>query len=172
MSSRKGDNKKKGQKYQNANAFKNNLHDISKTAKAINGLVVQGVCERCREIIEWKKKYKKYKPLTAPKKCVKCGQKTVKHAYHTICMNCAAEHGVCEKCGSTGSGIERSKGTEAEQAAKDSQLQAEIKYLSERERRTFFRALERGTLTEDGATNENSDETSEEEGTCGETSIT
>jgi hypothetical protein len=37
---------------------------------------------------------------------------------------------------------------------------------------TFFRALERGTLTEDGATNENSDETSEEEGTCGETSIT
>ena len=65
---RKGDNKKKGQKYQNTVAFKNNLHDKSKTTKAINSLVVRGVCERCREIIEWKKKYKKYKPLTAPKK--------------------------------------------------------------------------------------------------------
>ena len=68
MSTRKGDNKKKGQKYQNVTAFKNNLHDTSKVTKTINSLVVQGVCERCRDIIEWKKKYKKYKPLTAPKK--------------------------------------------------------------------------------------------------------
>lgn len=68
MSSKKGNNKKKGQKYQNRSAFKNNLHDSSKTTKQINGLFVGGVCERCRDIIEWRKKFKKYKPLTAPKK--------------------------------------------------------------------------------------------------------
>ncbi|XP_028406876.1 uncharacterized protein C9orf85 homolog [Dendronephthya gigantea] len=173
MSTRKGDNKKKAQKYQNVTTFKNNLHDTSKTTKAINNLVVQGVCERCRDIIEWKKKYKKYKPLTAPRKCVKCGQKTVKHAYHTICMKCAVEHGVCEKCGSKGEEIERSKGTDAEQAAKESQMQSEIKHLTERQRRTFFRALERGNLTEedldtDGESNEQDEDTVSTE----ETSIT
>ncbi len=31
----------------------------------------------------------------------------MKHAYHTICMNCAVEHGVCEKCGGKGNEIER-----------------------------------------------------------------
>lgn len=72
MSSRKGDNKKRGQKYQNRIAFKNNLHDTSKTTKVINSIVVQGVCKRCREIIEWRKKYSKYKPLTAPKKWLVC----------------------------------------------------------------------------------------------------
>lgn len=68
MSTRKGNNKKRGQKHQNTTTFKNNLHDTSKTTKTINNLLVQGVCERCRSIIEWKKKYKKYKPLTTPKK--------------------------------------------------------------------------------------------------------
>ena len=68
MSTRKGCTKKKGQKYQNSVAFKNNLHDTSKSTKVINALVVGGVCVRCREIIEWRKKFKKYKPLSAPKK--------------------------------------------------------------------------------------------------------
>lgn len=55
MSTRKGNNKKRGQKHQNTTTFKNNLHDTSKTTKTINNLLVQGVCERCRSIIEWKK---------------------------------------------------------------------------------------------------------------------
>ena len=39
---------------------------------------------------------------------------------------------------------------------------------------TFFRTLERGTLTEDDQTNANddSDQTSEDEGACGEASAT
>ena len=68
MSTKKGNNTKKGQRHQNTKAFKNNLHDTSKKTKQINSLKVGGVCVRCREIIEWRKKYKKYKPLTAPKK--------------------------------------------------------------------------------------------------------
>ena len=47
------------------------------------------VCQRCREKIEWKKKYRKYKPLTAPAKCEKCGNRTVKAAYHHLCDDCA-----------------------------------------------------------------------------------
>lgn len=47
------------------------------------------VCQRCREKIEWKKKYRKYKPLTVPAKCVKCGNRTVKAAYHQLCDDCA-----------------------------------------------------------------------------------
>jgi len=68
MSSRRGNNAKKGQKYQNTKAFKNDLHDTSKATQQINSLVIGGVCARCREIIEWRRKFKKYKPLAAPKK--------------------------------------------------------------------------------------------------------
>jgi len=68
MSTKKGNNSKKGQRHQNTKAFKNDLHDTSKKTKQINRLVVGGVCARCREIIEWRKKFKKYKPLAAPRK--------------------------------------------------------------------------------------------------------
>ena len=68
MSTRKGNNAKKPQKYQNKTAFRNDLHDSSKLTKQINSLEVAGVCARCKEVIDWRKKFKKYKPLTAPKK--------------------------------------------------------------------------------------------------------
>ena len=68
MTTRKGDTRKKGQKYQNAKAFRNDLHDKNKQAKVLNSLVIGGVCAHCKETIEWKIKYQKYKPLTAPKK--------------------------------------------------------------------------------------------------------
>ena len=42
MSTRKGNNAKKGQKYQNAKAFKNNLHDTSKATKEIKQFVGRG----------------------------------------------------------------------------------------------------------------------------------
>ena len=68
MSTKKGNNAKKGQRHQNTKAYKNDLHDTSKKTRQINSLVVGGVCARCREIIEWRKKFNKYKPLNAPKK--------------------------------------------------------------------------------------------------------
>lgn len=63
---RKGNNKKKGQAHQNITAWKPNKN--SKITRTINALPVYGLCDRCTEVIMWKKKYKKYKPLTAPKK--------------------------------------------------------------------------------------------------------
>lgn len=99
MSCSRGNNARtRPQKHQNKTAFKNNLHDTSKKTKFLNSLEVTGVCERCKEIIEWKIKYKKYKPLTAPAKCVACEQRNIKHAYHVMCINCATEKKVCTKC--------------------------------------------------------------------------
>ena len=69
MSSQKGNVKKsKPQKYQNKMGFKNSMHDKSKKTKDLNRMSVDGVCSRCKDVIEWKIKYKKYKPLTLAKK--------------------------------------------------------------------------------------------------------
>uniref|UniRef100_A0A673W340 Chromosome 9 open reading frame 85 n=1 Tax=Salmo trutta TaxID=8032 RepID=A0A673W340_SALTR len=64
-----------------------------------NSKVHDGLCQRCKEVIEWKVKYNKYKSLTQPRTCVKCSQKTVKDAYHVICKTCALKLELCAKCG-------------------------------------------------------------------------
>ena len=65
MSTQRGNVQKKGPpKHQNKSAFKNTLHDSSNKTKQIVKLEVAGLCARCTEIIEWKIKYKKYKPLS------------------------------------------------------------------------------------------------------------
>lgn len=99
MSLQKGNvSRTRPQKHKNRSVFKNNLHDKSNQTKMINSLQVNDVCLRCKEIIEWKIKYKKYKPLKQPKTCVKCSQKNVKQAYHVICKECGMKLGVCTKC--------------------------------------------------------------------------
>lgn len=99
MSLRKGDNSKRGQKYHNSRAFKPGLHGESRRVKLAAALPLAGVCARCKEKIEWKRKYDKYKPLTAPKTCVTCHQKKVKQAYYQLCQDCAESRHVCAKCG-------------------------------------------------------------------------
>ena len=70
--SRRGDSAKKGQKYQNAWAFKPGLHRTGRQrAQDVASLPPAGLCARCKEKIEWRRKYDKYKPLSAPRKwCV------------------------------------------------------------------------------------------------------
>lgn len=53
-------------KYKNKVAFSHNKGS-KKTAKIL-GLPNQGLCKRCYDKIEWRKKYRKYKPLKAPTK--------------------------------------------------------------------------------------------------------
>lgn len=102
MSSQRGNaNRTRPQKHKNKSVFKNDLHDKSKQIRFLNTLQVTEVCLRCKSIIEWKIKYKKYKLLKAPKTCIKCNNKTVKNSYHTICSNCATNLKVCCKCGSS-----------------------------------------------------------------------
>ncbi|KAL1786751.1 hypothetical protein HispidOSU_024854 [Sigmodon hispidus] len=87
------------QKHQNTFTFKNDKFDKSIQTKKINAKLHDGVCQHCKEVLEWRVKYSKYKPLSKPKKCVRCLQKTVKDSYHIMCRPCACELEVCAKCG-------------------------------------------------------------------------
>uniref|UniRef100_A0A9J8B8W3 Chromosome 9 open reading frame 85 n=1 Tax=Cyprinus carpio carpio TaxID=630221 RepID=A0A9J8B8W3_CYPCA len=89
----------RGQKHQNVTAFKNDKYGASEQVKKAKSKAHDGLCQHCKDVLEWKVKYNKYKPLTQPRKCVKCLQKTVKDAYHIICKPCALKLELCAKCG-------------------------------------------------------------------------
>uniref|UniRef100_A0A224Y1S8 Uncharacterized protein n=1 Tax=Panstrongylus lignarius TaxID=156445 RepID=A0A224Y1S8_9HEMI len=100
MSSQKGNvNRIRPQKHQNSKAFKNDLYDNTNTTKFLNSLEISDVCQRCKDILEWKIKYKKYKLLKNPTSCTKCNNKTVNLSYRKICSKCATNLSVCPKCG-------------------------------------------------------------------------
>ena len=68
MSNARGNVKKSGPpKHKNKTAFKNTLHDKSRTTQMLNSLSITGVCQRCKDCLEWKIKYKKYKVMTQAK---------------------------------------------------------------------------------------------------------
>lgn len=146
MSTQRGNaNRSRPQKYQNQTVFKNDLHDKSNKTKYINSIQVVHVCERCKQIIEWKIKYKKYKPLKAAAKCIKCEQKTIKYAYHNICIPCAIQYKVCPKCGNKNNIVKEEPGIE-ETNKLDIELQNLLKGLSERKRRTFIRYMNKNGI--------------------------
>lgn len=100
MSSQKGNvSRSRGQKHQNATAFRNDKYGATVQVKKANSKIHDGLCQRCKDVLEWKVKYNKYKSLTQPKKCVKCSQKSVKDAYHIICKPCSLQLEICCKCG-------------------------------------------------------------------------
>uniref|UniRef100_A0A8C3QYZ7 Uncharacterized protein n=1 Tax=Cyanoderma ruficeps TaxID=181631 RepID=A0A8C3QYZ7_9PASS len=100
MSSERGNvSRTRSQRHQNARAFQNDKYDTSARLKKINAKLHDGVCQHCKGILEWRVKFRKYKLLTKPKKCVKCLQKTVKDPYHVICRPCAGKLEICAKCG-------------------------------------------------------------------------
>ncbi|XP_054842542.1 uncharacterized protein C9orf85 homolog [Eublepharis macularius] len=100
MSSQRGNVvRTRPQRHQNAEVFRNDKHDTSAHRKKINAKLHEGLCQHCKEVLEWRVKFNKYKPLTKPKKCVKCLQKTVKDSYHIVCKPCACELELCAKCG-------------------------------------------------------------------------
>lgn len=138
MSYQKGNtSRSRSQKYQNHTAFKNNLYDNSKKTKFINSIEVIHVCERCKKIIEWKIKYRKYKILKAPMKCIKCEQKTVKHSYHNICLPCAKQNEICPKCGKMEKS-EEVKPNKEELDDLDESYQTIFKILSEKKQWIFL----------------------------------
>ncbi|KAG5866485.1 hypothetical protein JTB14_004008 [Gonioctena quinquepunctata] len=143
MSSQKGNTaRSRPQKHQNRTAFRNNLHDTSNRTKLVNSIQVSNVCVRCKDIIEWKIKYKKYKPLTQPKTCVKCGQKTVKKAYHVMCGECGKALKACTKCCQNTDTVQ-AEPTGKQQTILDNELKALLQSLPERKRRTFLRYMNR-----------------------------
>ncbi|KAI5665746.1 hypothetical protein M9H77_15599 [Catharanthus roseus] len=138
MSSKKG-----APKHQNKFAWKPNagrkINETEVGGKFRPYSEITGVCPRCKEQIEWKRKYGKYKPLTEPAKCQKCSKRAVRQAYHNLCTACARENNVCAKCScQVGQIVGRDLSeVEAEQKA----LEEAIKNARERDRRTLLRAL-------------------------------
>lgn len=149
MSTQRGNTaRSRPQKHQNKSKFKNNLHDTSHKTKLINNIHVSDVCERCKEVIEWKIKYKKYKPLTQPKKCVKCEQKTVKKAYHVMCTECGKNLEVCTKCCQVKEVVPNVP-DKHEEIKLDYELQQMLQSLPERKRRTFIRYMNKTKNSEE-----------------------
>ncbi|KAK9683115.1 hypothetical protein RND81_10G117600 [Saponaria officinalis] len=100
---------------------------------------IGGVCQRCKDQIEWKRKYGKYKPLTEPSKCQKCSKRAVRQAYHSLCTGCAKEQGVCPKCCC---GAKKLVGRDIEEVEAEKKILEEaIKNARERDRRRLLRAM-------------------------------
>ncbi|CAN4082705.1 unnamed protein product [Withania somnifera] len=96
---------------------------------------ITGVCPRCKDQIDWKRKYGKYKTLAEPAKCQKCSKRNVRQAYHNLCTGCAKEHKVCAKC---------SRHVDQVVGRDISEVEAEkkaIKNARERDRRSLLRAV-------------------------------
>lgn len=89
--------KKKGRKpaHQNEFAFKHNPK--SKLTEKILASPNVGVCRRCYDKIEWRKQYRKYKPLSQPSTCNLCKRRNVTSAYHTICNGCSKSKSALDK---------------------------------------------------------------------------
>ncbi|KAG8595757.1 hypothetical protein GDO81_001616 [Engystomops pustulosus] len=69
MSSQRGNvQRSRPQKHRNVTVFKNDKHDSSSKTKKINAKEHDGVCQRCKDVLEWRVKFSKYKPLSQPKK--------------------------------------------------------------------------------------------------------
>ena len=64
----------------------------------IKRVMCEGVCTRCRDKVQWRFKYDKYKPLKSPGTCQQCKNKTVTKAYRTLCDKCATSRQSCASC--------------------------------------------------------------------------
>jgi len=159
MSSRPGNHvkKKPGQKHQNTHAFKFDKYKTDPKAKMLKNMQVINCCPKCTDVIEWKIKYGKYKPLTVPGKCVECLQKTVKHNYHIRCGPCVVKVGKCAKCGeNTSDFVNAPAAGQTEVARQEADFQRDLKSLPERKRRTFMRYLNTLETRSEGGVEEDS----------------
>jgi hypothetical protein len=120
VSCRKGGARSRKTAHQNRFAFKHNKNSVktARLAKIPNKTL--NCCPSCKRQIEWKVKYRKFKPMKNPRKCNACGGKGadgVLHAYHTVCSKCAKKQQVCAKC--TTSKDEWLEGSETEDEGTD-----------------------------------------------------
>ncbi|OEL26261.1 hypothetical protein BAE44_0012722 [Dichanthelium oligosanthes] len=100
---------------------------------------ITGVCQRCRDQIDWKRRYGKYKPIVEPAKCQKCGKRTVRQAYHNVCSDCSKNLGICAKCCTC---VKELVGRDVnEEDSERRALEEAIRGARERERRTLLRIM-------------------------------
>uniref|UniRef100_A0A6G3MII2 Uncharacterized protein C9orf85 (Trinotate prediction) n=1 Tax=Henneguya salminicola TaxID=69463 RepID=A0A6G3MII2_HENSL len=88
----------KGYKHQNITEFKCNKYNTTPDQEIAFKTQKNNLCDKCKEIIEWKIKYGKYKPLSVSRRCNQCQEKTIHKAYCRICEKCAEQMKKCAKC--------------------------------------------------------------------------
>jgi hypothetical protein len=146
----------KAPRHQNTFAFRHNANSVKSIR--IAALPNTNCCIRCTEIIEWRKKYRKYKPIKDLRKCYSCNQKAVKFAYHVLCCSCCKQQSKCAKCTqllSVANAAAAEQGNvpqeeEEEPITLDAlQLLMSQQGTRERVRRTVIRLYERGDATND-----------------------
>ncbi|KAA3459149.1 zinc finger protein 330-like protein isoform X2 [Gossypium australe] len=175
MSSRRGP-----PKHQNSYAWKPNA-GVKINEKEVGGKLrpyseITGVCPRCKEQIDWKRRYGKYKPLTEPAKWYVlfriimgfcgflfiyglvfgsqlCSKRNVRQAYHNLCSGCAKEQKVCAKCRCRVNQIVGRDSAEVEEEQK--MLEEAIKNARERDRRTLLRAMDKNSSKSSSKTTTN-----------------
>ena len=61
-------------------------------------LMAEGICQRCRDKVQWRFRYDKYKALKNPATCQNCKQKLINKAYRAFCDKCASTKNACAGC--------------------------------------------------------------------------
>ncbi|RCV27474.1 hypothetical protein SEVIR_5G331200v4 [Setaria viridis] len=109
---------------------------------------ITGVCQRCRDQIDWKRRYGKYKQIVEPAKCQKCGKRAVRQAYHNVCRDCSKNLGICAKCCTR---VNDLVGRDAiEEDSERKALEEAIRGARERERRTLLRIMNKSKGEDSG----------------------
>ncbi|KAI8812468.1 hypothetical protein BJ742DRAFT_792406 [Cladochytrium replicatum] len=134
--------KKPPPKHQNKFAFTTNKHSF--IAQKIAALPTRGLCRKCLDVIAWRKRMNKYKPLTVPKKCVECQGKNITDAYHIICQKCASAKHVCAKCQQPDEIVSTEKPTSEDTNKESQDHERLLSIMSERQKRSYLRKIEKG----------------------------
>lgn len=143
--------KKRAPAHKNSFAFQHNPK--SKLTLKILNAPIDHVCRRCRDKLEWRKAYRKYKPRTQPGTCNMCKRRNVLAAYHTICTKC------------TVSATAKSRVLQSQQQPISSGKETSSEDASLRETKNDLTdGLQ--LLRVDGDGDKHRDETSEDETTC------
>lgn len=87
---------KKSQKYKNKTGYKVKYKDDKINLQ--KNAILDRVCERCYEQLQWKLKYGKFKPIKQPKKCENCKMNSILKPYRSLCNKCGDELKKCTKC--------------------------------------------------------------------------
>ena len=152
MSLRSGNNKKKGQKYQNTFTFKHNKGSL--LTRKIASTPLDLLCKRCIEILQWKIDYRKYKPLSTVGRCNLCKEKKIYKAYRTICDECAINHlpkKLCSKCGEEVDEYEKptnSRNNPESGIKKIIPVMEIVKGLKKKYQKTVYRKINKGVKIE------------------------
>lgn len=130
--------------HQNRTAFRHNKGS-KLTARIEETAHTQGLCQRCADKVEWRKRYRKYKPLTTPRKCNVCNGRKITAAYRTLCTSCAKQGGrLCEGCGNKKDNTITEDKQEEQVDVEDVGVEAIVEGMSERQRRTVYRQVDKG----------------------------